>query len=97
MTNLVPADQIEDIVGARRNPTFHLGRAVSAEQQVYILHPQACLNVGDDLYGCPWSLALDMGIRMNAWAGMEDRVVELDFDRTYGLVPRPWPEGTARA
>ena len=31
MTDLVPADQIEQIVGARRHPLAHLGRAVSAE------------------------------------------------------------------
>lgn len=32
MTNLVPADDIERIVGIKRHQTKHYGRAVSAEQ-----------------------------------------------------------------
>lgn len=59
MTNFVPADQIERIVGARRHATHHLGRAVSAEQAVYILHSVACKDSGLDLRECPFSLALD--------------------------------------
>lgn len=48
MTDLVPADQIEQIVGARRHPLAHLGRAVSAEQTVYILHSQRCKGDGPE-------------------------------------------------
>ena len=35
MTDLVPADQIEQIVGIQRHPYRHYARAVTAEQTVY--------------------------------------------------------------
>lgn len=55
MTNIVSADRIEQIVGARRHPTHHLGRAVSAEDRVYILHSHACKESGLDLRTCSYS------------------------------------------
>ena len=67
MTDLVAADQIEPIVGARRHPTHHLGRAVSAEQVVYILHSQTCKDSGLDLRECGYSRALDRGIDPGDW------------------------------
>ena len=67
MTDIVPADQIEGIVGARRHATHHLGRAVSAEQRVYILHSRACKESGLDLRACSYSAALDLGIDVEAW------------------------------
>lgn len=71
MTNLVPAEDIERIVGAKRHPTKHLARAVSAEQTVYILHSHQCLTesrrYGRDLRSCPFSLALDNGIDVARW------------------------------
>lgn len=75
MTTIVPADQIEKIVGARRHPTHHLGRAVSAEQRVYILHSGACKDSGLDLRKCSYSVALDLGIDADAWE--QDAVVSL--------------------
>lgn len=62
MSDLVPADQIEQIVGARRHKLAHLGRAVSAEQTVYVLHSFACRDSGIDLRTCVYSRALDAGI-----------------------------------
>jgi hypothetical protein len=75
MTDLVPTDQIERIVGARRHPHQHLGRAVSAEQAVYILHSQECRDRYADLRDCPWSLALDRGIDEYDWSDREDQAV----------------------
>lgn len=77
MTNLVPADQIEQHVGARRHQLAHLGRANSTEQTVYILHSHACRDSGIDLRACIYSRALDRGIDLYYWAGREDQVVTL--------------------
>ena len=68
MSELVPADRIEQIVGAPRHPTDHIGRAVSSEATVYILHSRACLDSGVDLRQCDYSLALDEGIDPTEWA-----------------------------
>lgn len=81
MSELVPADQIEQIVGARRHRKAHLGRAVSGEQTVYILHSHLCRDSGIDLRQCRFSRALDRGISVGAdataWSGHEDRLVLL--------------------
>ena len=44
MTNLVPASEIENIVGRRRHERAHYGRAVSDEEVFYILHSKNCLE-----------------------------------------------------
>lgn len=72
MTELVPATDIERIVGAVRHQTVHQARAVSKEQTVYILHSHKCLESGIDLRECPYSLALDNGIDSDDWRGYED-------------------------
>jgi hypothetical protein len=84
MAELVPADQIEAIVGVDRHPTDHYARAVSAEQTVYILHPRSCLDLGIDLRDCPYSLALDRGINVEQW--IEDAPVIVTI-RGRRLVP----------
>jgi hypothetical protein len=75
MTDLVPADRIEQIVGASRHAVDHIGRAVSSEEVVYILHSYACLDSGIDLRQCRYSLALDDGIDPERWT--EDQPVRL--------------------
>lgn len=82
MTHLVPADRIERTVGAPRHPTRHLGRAVSDEQAVYILHSAECLKGFPDLRACPYSLALDRGIHPSQWH--EDRPVVLSIGGATG-------------
>lgn len=67
MTKIVPADQIERIVGARRLATVHIGRAVSSEQVFYILHSEKCLAETPNLRDCPYSTALDRGIDPDEW------------------------------
>lgn len=103
MTDLVPADQIEEIVGARRHALAHLGRAVSAEQTVYVLHSQQCKDSGIDLRSCIYSQALDDGINgLHEWVGQEDRVVTLqvahgclipDDDGPDDIEPVNYPSG----
>lgn len=63
MSELVPPEEIEGIVGAERHPFLHIGRAVSAEGRTYILHSQLCVNSGRDLRDCSYSKALDRGVR----------------------------------
>lgn len=59
MTDLVPADQIERIVGIERHPTQHYARLSRTDQSIYILHSAACRDSGIDLRYCPLSQALD--------------------------------------
>lgn len=78
MSDIVPSDQIEAIVGAKRHPRHHIGRAASAEQTVYILHSQRCKDSGIDLRECAWSVALDRGIDGDPlWDDCQDRPVLL--------------------
>lgn len=86
MTDLVPADQIEKIVGAPRHRYGHIGRVVSAEQMVYILHSQSCLDSGDDLRECAFSQVLDGGIEESRWEGYMDQPVILGISR-WRLIP----------
>lgn len=90
MSRLEAADKIEGIVGAKRHPTDHLGRAVSAEQRVYVLHSAECLASGIDLRECEYSLALDRGIEhaipWSGWRRVQDRPVRVQVFRSF-LVP----------
>lgn len=90
MTGRVPADQIEGLVGAARHPVRHIARAVSAEQTVYLMHPDDCREGRADLTTCPHSIALYAGIRAPEWDRHEDRpvyaVVVVD-DTGYRLAP----------
>lgn len=83
----MPADEIEQIVGAPRARNLHLGRAVSADQRVYILHSQRCIESGVDIRTCPFSVAMDNGIDVDSWwLGCEDVAVVLGV-RGPHLVP----------
>lgn len=88
MTDLVPPEDIERIVGMRRHETMHIGRANSDEETVYILHSKQCKTSGIDLRDCQLSLALDLGIERPSWVGYEDRPVALGVikDRLVPLV-----------
>lgn len=90
MSALVPASEIEQAVGATRHPHQHLGRAVSVEETVYVLHSQRCKDSGIDLRECEWSLALDRGIDLDDWSGHEDRAVVLAIirDRLFPVTPK---------
>lgn len=87
MTDLVPADYIEQIVGARRHPTNHLGRAVSSESRFYILHSQECRDSGIDLRDCPYSQALDLGLNETRWSYSADQPVRLAITGGGDLAP----------
>lgn len=92
MTELVPAEDIERIVGIARHRTDHYVRAVSAEQRVYILHSRECLDGGADLRECRFSRALERGIDRESWFDAEDAVVAL-FISGGRLIPFMAPEG----
>ncbi|MFC7450529.1 hypothetical protein [Rhodococcus daqingensis] len=77
MSDLVPDDQIERIVGVGRHRKAHFGRAVSSEQTVYVLHSRECRDSGRDLRECRYSVALDLGIDPDRWAGDQDVPVVL--------------------
>ncbi len=88
MTERVPADKIEGIVGLERHQTRHYARAVSTEQQVYILHSWACkVHRGEFLEQCMFSVALDNGILPADWEGFEDRPVRVTIGRDRHLIP----------
>lgn len=82
MSERVPAEQIEQIVGIQRHQTEHFARAVSAERVVYVLHSHECRDSTPDLRTCPFSLALDRGIECRGmvptWQGVLDRPVRVD-------------------
>jgi hypothetical protein len=88
MSDLVDSSRIEAIVGVNRHRQAHYGRAVSAEQTVYILHSQRCLDSGIDLRECRFSVALDRGINLAVWDDLQDRPVVLGVwqDRLMPLI-----------
>lgn len=94
MSELVDATEIERIVGVRRHPEVHVGRAVSDEQTVYILHSQPCLDSGLDLRECPYSVALDAGIDLDIWDDWQDRAVAVVVERGELLPVCPMPQPT---
>ena len=87
MSEIVPREHIESIVGSPRQKYLHMARAVSAEQTVYILHSFECLDTYRDLRDCPYSIALDEGINEDLWP--QDVCVEAAIDSTGYLVPAP--------
>lgn len=87
MADLVPAQDIEGIVGSLRDTEQHIARAVSAEQRVYLLHSHECVAMGRDLRLCPYSLALDRGIDLDSWPEDEAVFVVVDDGR---LVRERW-------
>lgn len=87
MTEVVPADEIEKIVGWPRHDTRHYARAVSAEQKVYILHSQECLDARPDPRACMFSWALDNGIDPKVWDGLEDLPVRVTVWKDKRLRP----------
>lgn len=87
MTDVVPAEEIERIVGTHRHATRHYARAVSVEQTVYILHSSMCKATVPDLRECPFSLALDNGIDERDWGGHENKAVRVTINRDSRLIP----------
>lgn len=90
MSALVDPERIEAIVGARRHELLHLGRAVSSEEQVYVMHSTACRSALADLRSCRYSVALDRGIDGARWVGWMDQPVILLITVDGLLVPAPW-------
>lgn len=74
MADPVPADDIERIVGVRRQDV-HFARAVTSELRVYVLHSFECRRTVLDLRECHFSIALDAGIDADDWDGLYDTPV----------------------
>lgn len=87
MTNLVPRDEIERLVGVPRHPTNHYGRASTVDQTIYILHSQQCLDSGIDLRVCRFSRALDHGASIWEWMPVEETPVVVAIGDDGCLVP----------
>lgn len=87
MTERVDSSKIEQIVGVNRHLVGHFARAVSAEQMVYILHSQECVDEGEDLRRCRYSMALDRGIEMGSWEHCLDRPVPIAISNDGRIVP----------
>ena len=66
---------------------LHIGRAVTAEQTVYILHSERCRARTKDLRECAFSIALDGGITEADWGGREDIPVVLGVTLDGDLIP----------
>lgn len=80
MSELVDPAAIESIVGAPRADLLHIGRAVSSEQMVFVMHSRKCVESGTDPRDCIYSLACDEGIDLAEWGGHEDMPVILDIE-----------------
>ena len=88
MVELVDPTLIESIVGAKRDPKEHYGRAVTESQTFYILHSGQCLKEYSDLCDCPFSRALGhYGIDVNFWLGYTNVPVKIGIERGV-LVPK---------
>lgn len=87
MVELVDPEIIETIVGAPRQQSIHLGKAVTENQMFYILHSVECVESGVDLRECRYSQTLaQYGVDIFTWSMYLDRTVLLGID-AHGLVP----------
>ena len=78
MSRIETPDKTMQIVGRDRDETEHYGRAVSAEERVYILHSRECFESGRDLRQCEFSVAMDLSIDLDRW--VEDQTVLLAIE-----------------
>ena len=86
MSNKVDPNQIEEIVGTKRNRKAHIGKFVSEEDKVYIMHSRECVVAHEDLRQCKFSLAMDTGLPEKAWNKYADKTVLLGIMKDF-LVP----------
>lgn len=87
MSDIVSSDEIEQIVGAYRDRTLHIGRVVTSEDRVYILHSVECRQAHPDLRECAMSRALDLGVDLDDWRDATDRPMVLGLSDRARLVP----------
>ena len=87
MSEQVPAEDIERLVGIQRHATRHYANAISAEQTVYVLHSHKCKALRADLRDCMYSRALDNGIDLAVWADWQDQPVRVSINSSQRLIP----------
>lgn len=94
----VPAEHIEAIVGAVRHDTLHIGRAVSADRRVFILHSVECKEKhGADLALCKFSKALAYGITEDEWPMDTPVPLRIVGPRLLPQIPTPSAGGPMEA
>ena len=95
MSRLEDSKDIEKIVGAKRHGIDHIGRAVSAEKRIYVLHSKECVSTGIDVRECLYSVASDLGLDLELWEDQQDAPVRLEICPDEGdLLPRLNPSVT---
>ena len=88
MSEVQDAAVVQAAVGAERREGEHLGRVVSAEERVYVLHSERCIESGIDVRKCAFSAALDRGLDEHVWRNHTDTPVVLAIGGALGdLVP----------
>ncbi|MDQ1113971.1 hypothetical protein QE418_003419 [Microbacterium testaceum] len=89
MSEIQDSDVVEATVGTERREDEHLGRAVTAEERMYVLHSRQCIESGIDVRACAFSAALDRGIDERVWRDHMDTPVVLAIGGALGdLEPR---------
>lgn len=77
MTNKVDPDEIAVIVGTKRHPKYHIGKADKESETMYIMHSRKCVRAHSDLRTCEFSRALDAGLPDKVWTNYQDDIVLL--------------------
>ncbi|MCJ1709266.1 hypothetical protein [Microbacterium sp. VKM Ac-2923] len=89
MSEVQDSDVVEAVVGTERREDEHVGRAVTAEERMYVLHSRRCIESGIDVRACAFSASLDRGIDLNVWRDHMDAPVVLGIGDALGdLEPR---------
>lgn len=79
MSTIIPADEVEELVGARRHEFRHIMRYDSLCAELHILHSAVCKDSMADLRDCPFSVALDDGgVKDGDWWDDEPVFVDLE-------------------
>ncbi len=91
MSEIVPADQIEGLVGIERHAIHHYARVNSDEQIFYVLHSKSCLSLERPITQCGFTYALDRGIDEYLWSDFMDTPVRVRV-RGGDLLPYEVPE-----
>lgn len=85
MSELVPEEEIEGIVGCRREEALHIGRLEMYPWRFYIMHSAECKATTPDLRECGFSKALDDAMS----CGFDDGTPLMDWLDTVGFAPAP--------
>ena len=89
MVNIIPPDEIEELVGSARLFDKHVGRVITAERRFVLMHSEQCLQEYDDLRDCPYSQSMQSNFYSGRWESHRDEAMLVELDRETGvLYPR---------